>query len=165
LVACDKWHEYAIKRINRIDPNLLIVSQASYYLMPSGVVYTSGQWQRGLQDLLTRVTAPKTTKVILGNLPGAANLGPGCLSQHVDSVQICSISPNHSRFVGDNRAEKRAAVVEGARYIDVTPWFCAKTCTSVIGHYDVYFYGNHVAVGYSRFLEGVLSKALNLAPS
>jgi peptidoglycan/LPS O-acetylase OafA/YrhL len=165
LAACDKWHEYAIKRINRIDPSLLIVSQASYYVMPSGVVYTSGQWQRGLQDLLRLVTAPKTAKVILGNLPGAANLGPGCLSQHVGSVQICSISPNRSRFVGDNRAEKRAAVVERARYIDVTPWFCAKTCTSVIGHYDVYFYGNHVAVGYSRFLEGVLSKALNLGPS
>ncbi len=162
LVACDEWHSYAIKRINRIDPNLLIVSQASYYLTPDGASYTSTQWQRGMQDLLRLVKAPKTAKVVLGNLPGAANLGPGCLSQHVSDVQACSIAPSRSRFLRDNGAEKRVVVAEGARYIDVTPWFCAKTCGSVIGRYDVYFYGNHVAVGYSRFLEGVLTQSLDL---
>ena len=162
FVACDKWHGYAIRRINRIDPSLLIVSQASYYVMPSGARYTSTQWQRGMQDLLRLVTAPRTTEVVLGNLPGGANLGPACLSQHMSDVQACSISPSRSRFVEDNRAEKRAAVSAGARYIDVTPWFCAKTCSSVIGHYDVYFYGNHVAVGYSRFVEGALTRELDV---
>jgi hypothetical protein len=32
----------------------------------------------------------------------------------------------------------------------------------VIGHYDVYLVGNHVAEGYSVFLEGVLAQKLNL---
>ena len=33
-----------------------------------------------------------------------------------------------------------AAAVEsfGGRYIDPTPWFCSKSCTPVIGNYDVY---------------------------
>jgi hypothetical protein len=160
LVACDEWHRYAVDRINRIDPDLLVVSQASYYTTPSGIRYTSTQWQRGMSQLLSRVKA--SVKVVIGNLPGSPTLGPLCLSQHMHDVQACSVVHSQSRFIAYNRAERRATSLEHARYIDVTPWFCDKTCSSVIGDYDVYFFGNHVAVNYSRFLEGVLAQSLDL---
>ena len=53
----------------------------------------------------------------------------------------------------------------GARYINVTPWFCAATCTAIIGKYDVYLDDNHITATYSLYLAGVLSKALNLMSS
>jgi peptidoglycan/LPS O-acetylase OafA/YrhL len=158
--ACDTWHSFAIKRINEIDPNLLIVSEASNYDTPSGVFYTRGQWQDGLEKLFKTVTAPKAVKLVLGNIPSSK--GADCLTAHTADVQACSSSP-HSPLSPYNNAEKRAAVAEGARYIDVTPWFCAKTCSVVIGNYDVYLSGSHVAVGYSRYLEGALSDALDLS--
>jgi SGNH domain (fused to AT3 domains) len=160
LVACDQWHRYAIDRINRIAPSLLVVSQASYYTTPEGIRYTPTQWQRGMSELLSRVTA--SVKAVIGNLAGAENLGPLCLSQHVHDVQVCSILHAKSRFIAYDHAERRAAALERTRYIDVTPWFCDKTCGSVIASYDVYFFGNHVAVEYSRFLEGVLAQSLGL---
>ncbi len=158
-VACDQWHSFAIHRINRIDPDLLIVSETSPYETPKGVRYTPAHWQRGLEMFFRRVTARKTAKLVLGNLPGSG--GPDCLARNVDDVQACSGFGN-SVLATYNRAERLAATAEGAHYVNVTSWFCAKKCSSVIGHYDVYLVGNHVAEGYSVFLEGVLAQKLNL---
>ena len=156
-VACDQWHRFAINRINRIDPNLLIISQSSLDGTPEGKRYTPNQWRRGLEQLLGRVSTPNTVRVVLGSIPLSG--GPDCLARHPDDVPACP----GVRITNYNTAERRAAVAAGARYIATTPWFCAKRCNAVIGHYDVYFNVYHVAVGYSRFLEGVLAQALDLA--
>jgi hypothetical protein len=60
-----------------------------------------------------------------------------------------------------NKAEKRAAKAVGAKYVNVVPWFCTSVCSQVIGNDEVYWQ-NHVTVGYSLFLEGVLQKAIAL---
>jgi len=160
-VACDQWHNFAINRINQIDPSLLIISQASYDLTPNGGFYTPKRWKRGLEQLLMSVSSPHTVKLVLGDIPlPTGPAGPNCLAQHIDEVQACSNVPSALRPF--NIAEERAATAEGARYVSVTPWFCAKECSPVIGSYDVYWDTHHVAVGYSLFLEGVLTQALNL---
>ena len=158
-VACDQWHRFAVDRINQLDPTLLIITQ-NETPTPDSRSYSPAQWQSGLEELLNEVTAPKTVKVVLGNIPPIG--GPGCLVRHIDDVQACARPPHpYLRFVYE-QAEKLATEAVGARYIDVTPWFCAKRCSSVIGDYDVYFNSTHVAVGYTRFLEGVLGDALDL---
>ena len=58
--------------------------------------------------------------------------------------------------------EHQAARTAGAGYINVIPWFCTTVCSSVIGNYDVYADHKHVAVGYTRFLEGAMTEALHL---
>jgi peptidoglycan/LPS O-acetylase OafA/YrhL len=159
--ACDQWHRWALVRINQLDPDLLIVTQELNH-GPNGFAYTPKQWQRGLQQFLDQVTAPKTAKVVLGNIPAIG--GPPCLAQYVDDVQACAGHPT-TRY---NKAEQRAAQLGGARYINVTPWFCTTTCSSIIGTFDVYFNTSHVAVGYTRFLETALAQSLpidSIAPS
>jgi len=159
---CDQWHRYVINYINRLDPNLLIVSQFFLYKHPSGLYYTPGQWRRGLEALFTRITAPKTAKLVLGSIP---NDGGGlCLVGHPRDVQECSI-PRNSVASPDTIAEKLAAAATGARYIDVLPWFCTDTCSPIIGNYDVYILGNHLTLGYSLFLRGVLAQAIDLGGS
>ena len=157
-VACDQWHRFAIDRINRIDPDLLIVTQ-NVTPTPDSRSYTKAQWRSGLEQLFKHVTATKTVKIVIGNLPLIR--GPACLASHSDDVRACSTAPR-SYLTPYDLAERRAATAEGARYISVTPWFCAKTCSAVIGNYNVYFNSAHVALGYSRFLEGVLAQRLNL---
>jgi len=162
---CDEWHHYAIDRINRINPNLLIVSQASYYQAPNGIHYTPAQWQRGLEQLFRQVKALNMVKVVIGDLPGPETepiTGPFCLIHHLENAQACAL-PRVSSMTPYRTAERLATVSGGARYIDVTPWFCGpKTCSSVIGRYDVFLLENHVTVGYSRLLEGVLAESLDL---
>ncbi len=159
-VACADWQRFAIKRINQIDPDLLIVSQASDYEDPTGRRYTPMQWQGGLTVLFAHIAAPHAVKIVLGNLPSSK--GPDCVAQHVDDVQLCA-TPPRSSLTPYNNAERLVAAAQGVRYIDVTPWFCGSTCSAVIGDYDVYAAGGHVTLDYSRFLEGVLGQSLDLA--
>jgi len=157
---CNQLHQFAVQAINRIDPDLLIVAQSiDIFLNPV-------QWQRGLAQQLRRITAPKTRKIVIGNEPfaGGGDLyagGPMCLGIHTDDVQACSI-PRINWLTPWVNAERQAAEAANARYLDVTPWFCAQSCSSIIGKYDVYFNIDHVAIGYQRFLEGVLADAIDL---
>jgi hypothetical protein len=81
------------------------------------------------------------------------------MAQYVDNVQVCGGKPT-TRY---NDAERRAAQLSGARYVDVTPWFCATTtCSPVIGTFDVYFNTSHVAIRYSRFLETALTESIGV---
>ena len=134
------------------------MSQSPSDETPSGTHYTPARWGRGLQGLLRQIKAP-TAKLVIGNLSGDDGLD--CLAKHVVEVQKCSSVPT-SGFARYVNAEMLAATNEGGRYVNVTPWFCAQTCSPIIDKFDVYFLGNHVAVGYSRFLEGVLAESLNL---
>ena len=106
--------------------------------------------------MLKQVTAPKTTKLVLGDIPSSG--GPDC-SAHCtqrDDVQACSMLASRSVFDPGQHGREAVPPCRRTRYVDVTPWFCAKTCSPSSGTTTSISYGNHVAVGYSRFLEGVL---------
>ena len=158
--ACNQWRRSAIARINRIDPALLLISQA-FVRWPNTVSPSPALWGRGVNELLSAIHAPRAQKVFIGTIPSV--YGPVCLYQHMSHVQSCSVSPR-SRLTPYSQAESQAAQASGARYIDVTPWFCARRCSGIIGDYDVYFNEGHVALPYTRFLEGVLADAIGLQP-
>jgi peptidoglycan/LPS O-acetylase OafA/YrhL len=158
--ACDQWHNNAIARINRLDPALLAVTEATHDT-PSGALYTPAEWQRGLEHTLKLVTSANTMKVVLGNIPYLPQPGPSCLARHPSDVQACS-GPSHLARTPYDRAEKRAAAATGTQYVDVAPWFCGKACTAIIGNYEVYVDGFHITNTYAEYLEGVLAQALNL---
>ena len=161
--ACDKWHQYVVGRIKRLKPAVLVLTQNDGYPKPGGGEYSPLQWQRSLQSTLATLSAPQTREVVIGNLAVPASTGPDCLARHPNAVQACS-SPSKPAFLQYNRAEQRGAQQQGASYIDVTPWFCTKTCSPVIGNDEIYW-EDHVTENYSLFLQGVLQKALHLSGS
>ncbi len=155
--ACDAWHSYAVRRIDSIRPQLLVLSQGRNRT-PSGHVYPTAQWQRGLELLLRTVAAVHPRTVVLGDVP--TNGGPVCMAGHPDDIQACAGDPRSPY----DRAEARAAELGGASYVATVPWFCTVTCSPVIGDFDVYFNASHVSTSYSRFLETVLARSLGIEP-
>ncbi len=161
VTACDRWHQFVIDRIQAVKPEALVLSQQERYLAPGAVKYTTQQWQRSVEDTLRTLSTPKTRKlVVIGNLAADTANGPPCLARHTDNIQACATPPDPG-FLAFNEAEKQAAKNAGATYVDPIPWFCTRTCSPVIGNDDIYWI-NHVTVGYSLFLEGVLEKAIDL---
>ena len=154
-VACDQWHRHVLERIDELRPALLVVSQAHSRL------YSSKQWKDGLERLLDEVRRSVGASVVLGDVPPSR--GADCLSRHVDDVQACSTSVRSARTPYD-AAEQLAAEDAGARYVDLIPWFCATTCSPIIGDFSAYSIPNHVSVGYSVFLQNALATALSLSP-
>ena len=125
----------------------------------------SKQWQEGdRRASRTGVKILGAKTIIIGNPTEPLAAGQDCLARHIDSVQTCSGPPNPF-FARFNRAERNASIAEGARFINVVPWFCTAVCSSVIQHYEIYLRSDHVTEQYTLFLEGVLSKALGLKGS
>jgi peptidoglycan/LPS O-acetylase OafA/YrhL len=156
--ACDQWHRFAIHRINLLKPDLLVISQeiGAYY-----IPYTPQQWQRGFEVTLKQLKTSKATVVVLGNIPLLPQNGPECLARHTADIQACSGSVR-TFLTPYSQAEQAAAEMAGARYVNVTPWFCSTLCTAVIGRYDVYHDQYHVTATYTYVLERLLSRALRL---
>ena len=158
--ACAQWHQYVLNRINRLNPDLVIVTQATH-LAPDGRLYTAAQWQRGLEETLKLMTAPRIRKVVLGNIPYLPQAGPTCLARHMEDVQACSGPDSLSRTPLD-QAERAAARTTGSQYIDLSPWMCSTSCTAVVGNYEVYVDDYHLTLTYARFLEDVVNETLRL---
>ena len=159
--VCDQWHRFAIDRINRLSPDLVIITQ-EVRGRPDGTPYPSHQWQQGLEATIRQLHVPTSRIVVLGNIPSLPQSGPQCLSRNSTDVQACS-GPVSSSWMHYAQAEQVAAADAGARYINVLPWFCSTTCTAVIGKYEVYFDDHHVTTDYASHLARVLSNALPLS--
>ncbi len=161
---CDQWHRFALRRIHQIEPAVIVISQSFRFLEPNGTFYPPGLWQHSVSQMLVRIAGPKTVKIVLGSPVEPAKGGPDCLSRHLKSVQSCT-GKRDPRSMKFNGAVRVAATTSGARYINVVPWFCNHTCSSVIGNYEVYLRNDHVSRSYSLYLEDVLGKALDLPAS
>ena len=153
--ACDAWHRYALQRIQRIRPQLLVISQGRNR-DPQGQVYSTAAWQRGLELFLRTMDSAHIRTAVLGDVP--TNGGPLCMANHPDDIQACAGDPRSPY----DRAEARAAQLSRARYIPTVPWFCTAACSPVIGNFDVYYNASHVSTSYSRFLETVLARSLGV---
>ena len=161
FAPCDQWHRFAIDRINRLQPDLVIITQ-EVRGDPRGKPYTSHQWQQGLQRTIMQMHVPKTKIVVLGNIPILPQSGPDCLSRNGADVQACS-GAESSFWMHYIDAEQGAAANAGARYINVLPWFCSTTCTAVIGKFEVYYDLSHATAAYTLYLDRVLGQALSLS--
>jgi peptidoglycan/LPS O-acetylase OafA/YrhL len=162
FTACDQWHKWALGEIQQLQPNVLIISQ-EVYTAPNGVGYSPLQWKHALEGMLQSVKSrsPKTKDIVLGNIPHQRQSGPECLSRNPDNVQACSGRPLPF-YNAYNNAEQNAVTTTGGRYIDTAPWFCGRTCTPIVGNYEVYYDEGHVTATYAHFLTDLLAKALGM---
>ena len=166
---CDEWHSWATAWINRHRPGLLVVSEMNSYdaaTSPEATPtrFTRAQWQGGLQDLFESLTVPNMKTVFLGSTPVLPHGGPDCLAAHATDVQKCSL-PIQLAVSPLNQVDRKIASDYGVEYVDTVPWFCSRTCTSIIGDYDVYdATGAHVSGPWAQYLQNVLSQKLLDAP-
>ena len=160
---CDQWHSYATDLINRLRPNVVIVSQEVRYA-PDDRAYSDDQWRAGLVKFFSSITVPGVQFDVIGNIPYLPNDPVQCLDVHPDDVPACS-APTAKSLTPYGNAEEQAVQSVGGHYVDVTPWFCSSICTAVIGNYQVYFNQLHVMGSYATFLGGVMAPALELPAS
>jgi hypothetical protein len=126
------------------------------------VSFTGIQWQRGLDDLFNSFHVPKKRMVFLGTTPELAQPGPVCLAAHPRDVQVCS-SPARSSVPPLNQVDRDTALADDVEFIDTIPWFCSRTCTPIIGNYEVYdILGDHVSGAWAQYLEDVIAQGLSL---
>jgi hypothetical protein len=159
--ACNAFRAKAIAAIRKLKPTMIVVTSAS---LDQGVAKntaaTSAQWEAGMKATLTKLKAPHTKLVILGDIPVLKQSAPECLAAHESDVQACS-TPRIDALQGVlDDAEIAAAKATGATRIDTTNWLCATICPPIVNHILVYRNQFHITRTYSVYLAGVLRAAL-----
>jgi hypothetical protein len=159
---CVPWMNNAISRINETRPDVVILASCNgceYMVDANDKVLTRSAWGAGLEETLQRITAPNTTKVVLGDIPRLKG-SVDCLALHPDNVQACAEPVGPLTDATYNDIERSAATGAGATFIDVTPWFCGSVCSPVVGNMVVYTNDYHVTATYARHISRALESVL-----
>lgn len=154
--ACNLWHQWAVKKINQLHPSLLVISTQDHGWYPP-------YWKAGITKLFSELSGSVSKVVYLGDIPLLPQPGPECLAAHVNDVQACSASlkSSMSPLIAIDRS---VVAAHGAEYVDTTPWFCSRSCTAVVGNYDVYLDQFHITATYAEFLQNALAQSLGVLP-
>ncbi len=174
--ACDTFRKNMIAAINKLNPSLVIVTEAFSSMAASGGgasnTITTAQWQAALKTTLKELHSKKMRKLVIGAT--VLSTDPGldvpvqCLAANVTSIQTCTFSDTAAQQA-QRAAESNAAKAESARYINVLPWTCTTatkpvSCSDIIGDssgYKVVYYSTgHITETYALWLKTVLGTAL-----
>lgn len=157
--GCPAFHAAMIKRIDKLNPSLVVMSESFYPLNASDQPITDAEFTAALKTTLKQLHSRSMKKVVLGDtylIP----IPDQCLAASTTSVQTCSLPEDNATYTAQRESEQVAAKASKVTYINVIPWTCSKVCTVVIGNMIVYYSGGHLSTTYATYLSGVLRAAL-----
>jgi hypothetical protein len=157
--GCPSHRRAMIARINKLNPNLVIMSENFVATDAKKRAITDAQWKTALERTFADLHSKSMKKVLIGNTMQIPN-PIECLAAHESDIQVCSVPENNSVAIGQRAAELAAATAAKVPYIDEIPWTCSSTCTVVIGSYIAYDSAGHLSNTYALYLSGVLKAAL-----
>jgi hypothetical protein len=164
-VACDAWRRSAFKLIERLRPDLAIVtSRVGYDIVgiekPFSKRYLAAV-RRGWADTMRTIGRSAGQVVVLNDGPRWTEDPIECLTEHADDVRACA-TPRRVAMRSDvTRVVRRAARDAGATFVDPSVLICPDDpCSVVDGRYLVVYDISHLTPVYSRLLSERLEAML-----
>lgn len=161
--SCDTWRAESIARINRLRPDLVVVSSsdAGDPFHPAGD--PQRQWTDGFRDTYESLRSSGARVAALLDTPWPASDAVECAAAHALRLDRCA--NRLPRAVHDETrqaAERNAAAAAGAAVIDPTPWLCtgAGNCPVLAGNTLVYRDDSHLAETFAESVAPVLGRRL-----
>lgn len=162
--ACSQQRTAWITAINKLHPVTVLLADYTVGVDSAASngtqLFTSAEWQAGMQQTLTDLQPSRAKLAILGDSVTFAIAPPLCLADYPDVQKCDTPNPNPGK-PGQQAAERAAAVAAKVLYLDPTKWLCTSTmCSPVVGNYIVYYDAFHLTCTYAAYLSGVLQAAL-----
>ena len=157
--GCPAFRTAMIKRINKRNPSLVVMSESFYSLNASDQPITGPEFTAALETTYNQLHSRSMKKVELGDtflIP----IPDQCLAAVPTSIQKCSLPEGNATYTAHRASEQAAAKALHVPYVNVIPWICSAVCTTVIGNMIVYYSGGHLSSTYATYLSGVLRAAL-----
>jgi hypothetical protein len=160
--ACTAFHTFMASSLTALHPAVIVIS-SNYQLdlADPARLAAPAEVQTDMAKFLK--TLPTTSsKVVLGGFPQPAPTASPtlCLSKGPKAITTCNFMPS-SPVVAENAAAQSAATTAGVGFINQTPWFCAKTCPSIVASIIPYTIdGYHADKTYLNYLTGALWDSL-----
>ena len=143
--ACGAWVRREWDQIEALDPDLVVVSNAS----DGQFRQAPGPWEDRARATLRQVP-DGLPLAVLSETPRAAESVPECLSEHLRDVSPCEPTWPAPRTVAINDRLASLAGESGATFVDLTPTLClAERCPAVAGNVLVYRDAHHVTTAFA----------------
>jgi len=152
---CDRWRERALRRLERIDPALVVTSSSvAYDVIARGERLSQAAsrpiLRRAWIRTLRRISERDRRVAVLVNPPRAPKDPPSCVRANLSRLDRCAFprgSAPYANYVV--RGARRAGVAR----VDVNPIACpGRICPAVIGDVLVYRDRVHLTATYVRTL-------------
>jgi hypothetical protein len=166
---CDEWRENSLSRIEDGDPDLVVVSSASYYHVDDGGDKLGHLPSRPLlssayEETLKRLLATGAQVVVMIDIPQAPFNVSDCVSENLDSLSECAF-PLEDAVNKTHFDLPAVAAVPDAHSIEIQRVMCPdRVCRAVIGNVLVYRETNHVTATFSETLSDYIEERLPKVP-
>jgi hypothetical protein len=164
---CPAFRRYAIARINRFDPRVVVISTlAEQFYDLAGRKISPAQYTSALVETIKALSRPGRRVFVVADPPYQPVDPPICLAAREHDMQLCetTLAGSWSDDGVWEQALRTAAAKGGASFVDVYPWFCSgDTCPLVVDGTEVYLDYGHMTSTYGVFLAGVMQDALGIS--
>ena len=166
VAACDTWHKVLPGVINRLHPDVLMVSEI-------GTSHSGGTaTEQPYYDALKREVLPMTTGlpalrgIILQALPMFPQSVPACVMGHPSNLQTCTLSYTpgllgSGLYSAAMLKDAGAARALNFSLLDTNHLFCTQNkCPAFVSHIFVMADQDHVTVQYSLYVSLLFQEKL-----
>jgi hypothetical protein len=164
--SCRNWRLKAIKSINANPPDLLVITSSDSYGLVNSIGVTvppaerPARWQAGMEQLIDRIS-PRTTILVLGDVPENRKHTLNCLKKHPRNMARCTSrwQPLAEREV--EKAWRRAAANKGQEFATLYSKMCpTDPCPVVQGKTMMWRDKSHLTATFARKLAPSVRKVL-----
>ena len=147
MTRCKQWRINSIKRIQEINPDVLIMSSFQYFAQPPRFTDREKWWNDGQRKLLTEVKNVSPHLIYLTDTPHPLRDIPACLANY--SISKCNTT---------QRSEDLS--ISGFSVINPNSWLCSRVCPAVKDGVVAYRDASHISVDIAIALIPRLTQAL-----
>jgi len=147
MSRCKQWRINTIKRIQEINPDVLIMSSFQYFAQPPRFTDREQWWNDGQRKLLTEVKNISPHLIYITDTPHPLRDIPACLANY--SISKCNTT---------QRSEDLS--ISGFNVINPNSWLCSRVCPAVKDGVVAYRDASHISVDIAIALIPRLTQAL-----
>jgi peptidoglycan/LPS O-acetylase OafA/YrhL len=165
IEACGQWRNLAIGAIQKMRPDVVIISSSSLYPQrESPTLIDAPEWERGSRDTFVAVAKHAVAVRLIRDTPHADYDVTSCLAQLAwnGRANCPPLIPASALSSDTYQAEVRAAAnVANVRIIDMSDAICGRErCETQEGDLVVYRDGDHLTSSYVKSLANVFQTEL-----
>lgn len=165
---CDDFNAWAMEQLERLDPDLVVVSTtgASRIWLDGEVVSAQAtidrELRRGFAELFDDIAPLTRRTTLLVDVPSRSTRPPECLSRRDAGLAACLDRPT-ARRAAASALSVEVARRAGVGVVRTEQWLCADgECPAVVGDMVVQRDTGHLTTVYSRHLADALGRELGL---
>ena len=140
---CVAWRKNAIKRINDLNPEAVIMSGFQHFDYPKNYQSRDSWWFEGQRALYKNIKNSSPKLIYISDTPHPLRDIPSCLATAKESE--CDVN---------EKSDPRVA--GGFLVLDPTPWLCPDGCPAIVDGIVAYRDASHISVEMSAALSDKL---------